>query len=276
MPAATQILSSSRNPLIQDVRRAAGRGILTGQGYAVAEGAHLFEEALASGVEMGAVLISEEVERDWPSQVPVYVLPRALFREVATTESPQGIITLVRPRVFEVEQVFQGNAILLDGIQDPGNAGAIVRASEAFGGSGVVFLKSTVSPFNPKCLRASAGSLFRLPFINHPDADAVCHAIAQQNVALYAAMPNARLSIEEVDWSKPSAILIGSEGRGVSAEWSEAATHIRVPTTGVESLNAAIAAAVILYEASKHLTIVPTPSPSRATRQRPWRSPART
>ena len=223
---------------------------------------HLLEEALKSGVEIGALLVSEEVEREWASEAPVYVLPRALFRAIATTETPQGIITLVRPRAFEIEHVLAGHAILLDGIQDPGNAGAIVRAAEAFGGSGVVFLKSTVSPFNPKCLRASAGSLFRLPFVNHPDQDSVRRTITACGTALYAAMPNASLSIEDVDWSQPSAILIGSEGRGVSGDWSSIATSIRIPTTGVESLNATVAAAVILYEARKRQTNGPNPAPS--------------
>lgn len=244
------MLTSSRNPLLKDIRRAAGRGILTEDGYAVAEGLHLFEEAISSRAEIGAVLISEEAaERDWPTHV--YALPNALFREIATTETTQGVIALVRPRVFTLADVFTGTTVLLDGIQDPGNAGAIVRATEAFGGAGVVFLKTTVSPFNPKCLRASAGSLFRLPFVNHPDPLDVKRAIVSREVALYSAMPHATDSIDQVDWSKPSAIVIGSEGRGVSTEWSAQATHVRIPTTGVESLNAAVAAAVILYEARR-------------------------
>ena len=190
------------------------------------------------------------VERDWPAGVAVYALPKALFREVATTETPQGIVTLVRMRTFELQNVLgAGPAILLDGIQDPGNAGAIVRAAEAFGGAGVVFLKSTVSPYNPKCLRASAGSLFRLPFVNHPVGEDVVRAL--EGVALYAAMPGARVSIGEVDWKKPSAVVIGSEGRGVSMEWVGRSTGVRIPTVGVESLNAAVAAAVILYEARR-------------------------
>lgn len=239
------MLSSPRNPLLKDVRRAAERGILTSDGYAVAEGLHLFEEALKSGLEIGAVLVSEDAAPVAASVV--YTLPKALFREIATTESTQGVITLVRPRQFALGDLCNGTIMLLDGIQDPGNAGAIVRATEAFGGAGVVFLKSTVSPFNPKCLRAAAGSLFRLPFVNHPSTEDLVRAL--EGVALYAAMPGARLSIGEVDWSRPSAVVIGSEGRGVSAEWSARATGVRIPTVGVESLNAAVAAAVILYEA---------------------------
>ena len=257
MKVTTQVLSSTHNPLIKDVRRAASRGVRTEQGYAVCEGSHLFDEAVASGADIGAVLISEEEEqtgeRDWPAGAAVYQLPRTLFREIATTESPQGIVTLVRLREAGVDSILTSREplLLLDGIQDPGNAGAIVRAAEAFGGGGVMFLKSTVSPYNPKCLRAAAGSLFRIPFVNHPDGEAVREAIAARPVELYAAMPNAKVSIESVDWTKPSAIVIGSEGRGVSAEWSAVATPIGIPTTGVESLNAAVAAAVILYEARR-------------------------
>ncbi len=250
MPVEIQILSSSKNPLIKDVRRAADRGVLTEEGLAVCEGAHLYDEAVSSGVEIGGVLVSEEAagDRDWAEGTPVFMLPRTLFREVATTDSPQGIITLVRPRAFALEQILRGTAVLLDGIQDPGNAGAIVRAAEAFGASGVVFLKSTVSAFNPKCLRAAAGSLFRLPFVTRPDNELVRAGIER----LFAAMPGASVAIDEVDWGAgPAAIVIGSEGRGVSSEWAAEAKGVRIPTIGVESLNAAVAAAVILYEARK-------------------------
>ncbi|HEY3742894.1 MAG TPA: RNA methyltransferase [Bryobacteraceae bacterium] len=257
MKAAVQILSSSSNALLKDVRRAASRGVLTNDGYAVAEGRHLFDEAKASNIEVGAVLISEELEEelDSPTNATVYRLSRSLFREVATTESPQGIITLVRLRDSGVDFVLDRRkpVLLLDGLQDPGNAGAIVRAAEAFGAGGVVFLKNTVSPYNPKCLRAAAGSLFRVPFTNHPAPEDVREAIALHGVDLYAAMPEAKVAIDAVEWSKSAAvaIVIGGEGGGVSSAWAAEATHVRIPTTGVESLNAAVAAAVILYEARK-------------------------
>ena len=242
-------ITSSHNSLIKDVRRAADRGTLTEEGFAVAEGMHLFTEALASSVEIGALLVSEEIlDRDWPPHLNLYALPKALFRDVASTEAPQGIVTLVRPPTFSLDQILQGRAILLDGIQDPGNAGAIVRATEAFGGSGVVFLKNTVSPFNPKCLRASAGSLFRLPFLHHPDS----RELQMKLTHLYAAMPHAEHTIDTVQWPARAAIVIGSEGRGVSADWASLATHVQIPTTGVESLNAAVAASVILYEARRY------------------------
>jgi RNA methyltransferase, TrmH family len=245
MVPAFQQLTSARNPLLKDVRRAADRGALTEGGYCVAEGLHLLEEAQRSNCEIGAVLVSEDaMDKLGGLDVPVYHMPPALFREIATTESTQGVIALVRPPASQLG--LDGPIVLLDGIQDPGNAGAIVRSAEAFAAAGVVFLKTTVSPYNPKCLRASAGSLFRLPFITGLNDDAVRSAL--NGAPMFAAVPKSRLSIQDVDWPARAAILIGSEGRGVSASWSANATPIRIPTAAVESLNAAVAAAVILYE----------------------------
>src|SRR6202035_4126314 len=89
------------------------------------------------------------------------------FRDLSSTETPQGVIALVRPPAWTLDQILSGCAlvVVLDGVQDPGNAGAILRAAEAFGATGAVFLKGTVNPYNPKCLRGSAGSVFRLPLV---------------------------------------------------------------------------------------------------------------
>src|SRR5207247_1254225 len=97
----------------------------------------------------------------------------AVIRKLADTESSQGVMTLAAPPAWKLEQIFCGQSLIavLDGLQDPGNAGAIVRAAEAFGATGVLFTKGTVSPFNPKTLRASAGSLFRVPFVYGLEAE---------------------------------------------------------------------------------------------------------
>ncbi len=140
---------------------------------------------------------------------------------------------------------------MLDGVQDPGNAGAVVRAAEAFGATGVAFLKGSVNPYNPKSLRASAGSIFRLPLVAALEESALLAALEQKQVTLYAAVPHDGRLLSEADLTGPSAILIGSEGRGVSPRLQHEASGIRIPTTGVESLNAAVAAGVMLYEASR-------------------------
>ena len=116
-------------------------------------------------------------------------------QSLAATETSQGVIALVQPPAWKLEQICsraQPLVVVLDGLQDPGNAGTIVRAAEAFGATGVVFLKGTVSPHNPKTLRASAGSLFRVPFVHGVDAARRVAALQQNGVDVYAAVPAVR------------------------------------------------------------------------------------
>ena len=132
--------------------------------------------------------------------------------------------------------------VILDGVQDPGNAGTILRSAEAFGATGVVFRRGSVSPRNPKLLRASAGSSFRLPTVaGDPEVP----------FALYAAHPHTGTAAADIDWSGPCALAVGSEAHGVSAELLRRATPVRIPTGHVESLNAAVAASILLYEAAQ-------------------------
>ncbi len=183
------------------------------------------------------------------------VIADSLFQTLASTETSQGVIALVRPPEWTLQQLFRGRSlvVVLDGLQDPGNAGSIVRAAEAFGASGVMFLKGTVSPWNPKTLRASAGSLFRVPLVAAIEPSLALAALRQNNVDLYAAMPftGAELMASAVDFGRKCAIVIGSEGRGVSRELHGAASDVAIPTIAVESLNAAAAAAILLYEARR-------------------------
>ena len=238
---------SDKNPLVKQIRRAVSKGTLTEDGYAVAEGAHLLEEALAAKCEVGAVIVAESVHLHYPD---ARIVSDKTFRELTSTETPQGVMALVRPAVATLAQMTQGTAlvVVLDGVQDPGNAGAIVRAAEAFGATGVVFLNGTVNPYNPKCLRGSAGSAFRVPLVAGVGAEEI---LGLTGLAWYAAMPRARRLLSDVDLSQRCGIIIGSEGRGVSAALAERATGLRIPTAGVESLNAAVAAGILLYEARR-------------------------
>jgi TrmH family RNA methyltransferase len=144
---------------------------------------------------------------------------------------------------------------VLDGLQDPGNAGTIVRAAEAFGATGILFLKGTASPHNPKTLRASAGSLFRLPFLYGVAPATAIGTLRQNGVKLVAAMPSVSTtpadSLAATDLTGRCALIIGSEAHGVSEVWRSAAAPVSIPTVGVESLNAAVAAGVLLYEARR-------------------------
>jgi TrmH family RNA methyltransferase len=261
--ARTEVLTSPANPLLKEIRRAIVRGAQTRDGYCVAETFHLLEEALGSGCAIGTVLAAESAEAAVEARVRerpgtrLAVLPDALFQSLSATEASQGVMTLVRPPVWELEQLFAGRPLVavLDGVQDPGNAGAIVRACEAFGATGAMFLKGAASPYNPKAVRASAGSVFRVPIITGLEAEAARAALKRHGVEVYAAAPSAGMELKDARLTRGCALVIGNEGRGVSAELRAGAAGLRIPTSGVESLNAAMAAGILLYEARRQRTL---------------------
>ncbi|MBN8728938.1 MAG: RNA methyltransferase [Acidobacteria bacterium] len=252
-------ITSAKNPLLREVRRALTRGELTADGCCIVETFHLLEEAIRSNRPIRAVLAAESVGTAVATHVKglrhtqVQVVPDELFQAVVSTESAQGVIALVEPPSWTVDELFRGTSfvLILDGVQDPGNAGTMVRTAEAFGATGAMFLKGSVSPFNAKTLRASAGSLFRLPFLHTVDADVARAALQQRRVDVYAADPHGEKSLQQVDLTRRCALLVGSEAHGVSAKMRGCALDVRIPTAGVESLNAAVAASVILYEAAR-------------------------
>jgi len=251
--------------MLKEVRKAILRGAATTDGFAVAESFHLLEEALRSDCEISAVFAAESVKSAVQRHVGglknirVVVLPDDLFRGISATESSQGVMALVRPPSWTLDQLFRGRSlvIILDGLQDPGNAGTIVRASEAFGATGVVFLKGAVNPYNPKCLRASAGSIFRVPLVASIDERLLLAAVEQRKLEMFALAPRGPLELGECNLTGKCAIIVGSEGRGVSDRLCAKAIDVRIPTVGVESLNAALAAGIALYVARKQRMIAP-------------------
>ncbi|HUS05160.1 MAG TPA: RNA methyltransferase, partial [Bryobacteraceae bacterium] len=157
----------------------------------------------------------------------------------------------VEPRAATVAEMLASPPliVIVDGIQEPGNAGSILRTAEAFGATGVVFLKGSASPYNPKAVRASAGSVFRVAHLTGATAEAAAGWLAE--LPVYAAMPGGELMMSAADLKRGCAVVIGSEGQGVGTMMQSIARGIRIPTRGVESLNASVAAAIILYEAQR-------------------------
>ncbi len=179
------------------------------------------------------------------------------------TESPQGVAALVRPKDFSLDDLIErlrvGPIIALAGMQDPGNLGTILRSAEAFGSAGVILGEGTVSPFNPKGIRASAGSIFRLPVIhNHGKSKAanLDEAIAKlrsQKVRLLATSSHKGTPLDQADLKSPAAIFFGNEGAGLPRDlMAQMDESIAIPhSSQVESLNAGVAASIVLYEAAR-------------------------
>ncbi len=253
-------ITSRQNSLVKDLRRAFHDAELV-DGHAAIEGVRVIEEAIRSGLRFKAVFFSDAAESRTEKLLPqisghaeVIGLPDEVFSSAVATESPQGVAALVRWPEFSLDDVSQKPEPLFIGtmgIQDPGNLGTIIRSAEAFGADAVLLGEKTVSEFNPKVIRASAGSSFRLPTLHVSVAQA--NDLKKRGLRIVATSSHKGEPIDKADLTGSLAILVGSEGAGVPREYMNTAdSFIRVPhSEGVESLNAAIAASVVLYEAQR-------------------------
>ena len=252
------VVTSRANARVKQLRAAfAGQARLSG-GMVAIEGDHLLGEAIRSGIVLKTIFVSErrELPRFVPRTIEVVWLSEDVFTSVVETQSPQGIAALLVPPVDSFEEVLQGTPLILvaAGLQDPGNLGTLVRSAEAFGATGVVTTPGTVSAWNQKALRASAGSLFRVPVVSVTVEELA--GLKARGVKLMAAVAeDSRDSVEvqDVEFAVATAILIGNEGAGLSEELLEMAdVRVTIPCPGkVESLNAAVAGSLLLYEASR-------------------------
>jgi TrmH family RNA methyltransferase len=254
------VVSSRANARVKQLRAAfQGHARLSG-GMVAIEGDHLLEEALRSGMVLKTVFVSErrEVPRIVPRGVEVLRLTDEVFASAVETQSPQGVAALLVPPVSMLEDVLRGSSaaliLIAAGLQDPGNLGTLVRSAEAFGAAGVLTTPGTVSAWNQKALRASVGSVFRLPVVA-VDASEI-EGLKQRGVRLIAAVGADDFGVveaREMDFTLACALMIGNEGAGLAAEWMEMCdARVTIPCPGkVESLNAAVAGSLLLYEASR-------------------------
>lgn len=260
-PPPIQAIQSRHNEQVKKLRRALVRGERTPEGLLAVDTFHLLEEALDSGLEVPQVFFTAETEAElrgllmqYGAEPQMFLLSRKVFESVSPAPAAQEVAALVRPRSWALEDLFApapALLVVLAGVQDPGNAGTILRTAEAFGATGALLLHGTVHPENPKLLRASAGSAFRLPHRHGMKYGAALEALRRHGTHLYAAVPHVRRTLDDVDLSGPLALAIGSEGAGVPEAILAAAEHVSIPhTRKVESLNAAIAAGIFLYRAA--------------------------
>jgi RNA methyltransferase, TrmH family len=260
-------IEGRHNALVKQLRQAFARSERTEDGDCAVEGMRIVEEAIRSGLRFRAVFFRESAlnlaERLLPqigAQVDTLLLPDSLFDGAVPSESPQGVAALVRLKEFTIEDVLErlhvGPIMVLAGLQDPGNLGTILRSAEAFGSAGVVTGEGTVSPINSKVIRASAGSVFRLPWVVAKSAgglEEVCSRLKKDGLRTIATSSHKGTSLDRANLTGAMAIFVGSEGsgvpRGLMAKMDET---IAIPhTPQVESLNAGVAGSIILYEAAR-------------------------
>lgn len=253
-------ISSRQNPIVRRFRDAASApadGLLL-------DGAHLVAEALAAQVALELVAVREEPDSEETALATlaagrgarvVGVTP-AVLSAISPVRQPSGIVALGLRRPATLEDALARPpqlVLLLAGVQDPGNVGAIIRAAAGCGATGVIASEATADPFGWKALRGSMGSVFRMPVAARQPLDGAIAAARARGLHVYAAVPRGGTPLPCCDLRRPCAILLGGEGPGVGGGLLAAAdAPLTIPMRGgVESLNVAIAAALVAYEAQR-------------------------
>jgi TrmH family RNA methyltransferase len=263
LPDRLRPVASRHNHRLKELRLAFRRAELTAQGECAIEGVKLLEEALRSGQHLDSVFFSESgrplAEKLLPrinARTETLVLPNALFNSIVPSDAPQGVAALLKLRAFSSSQLLDhaadGPFVVAASLQDPGNLGTILRSAEAFGAAGIFLTEGTVSPYNWKVLRGSAGSIFRLPFVRLSSAELI-PLLRTHGVRLLATSSHQGTPLPQISWTLPLAIFIGNEGAGLPRElMREMDETVAIPQARqVESLNAGVAASIVLYEAAR-------------------------
>lgn len=250
----------------------------------IAEGIKMFEEALPEKIK--ELYIEEKLFANMEEQSDsmwrqlkrkteecmhagaiVETVTEEVFRKMADTKTPQGILCVMERFSYDSKSIIEEAVIrkkkghrplflLLEDIQDPGNLGTMIRTAEGAGVDGIFMTKGTVDVYNPKTIRSTMGSLYRVPFAYEEDLKEIIALLRENEITTYAAHLKGEKFFHEIDYSAGSAFLIGNEGSGLKEETAKLADcYLKIPMKGkLESLNAAVAAALLLYQSSLSLT----------------------
>jgi TrmH family RNA methyltransferase len=263
------MLTSLQNPLIKDLRKLQKAKYRHQTDRLLLEGTHAIEEAQRANYPLDTVCATEAWANRYPDladRLSQYAdrfewVNDVTLASIATTNNPDGIIATA-PRSGNLRPTFpvdhshgidRGIGLALDTLQDPGNLGTIIRSAVGAGASGLWLSQNCVELDNPKVLRASAGAWFRLPMAAEQDLSETIGAAKAAGVRVVATRMDAEKAYWDYDWRQPSLILLGSEGAGLSPELADLADEcVSIPIeSGVESLNVAIAASLLLFEARR-------------------------
>lgn len=261
------MITSTANQQVKNLVQIQKKGkIRREQDVFVVEGLKMYQEA--PGERLVKTYVSESFYKKqeksdiWRGE-PLEILADRVFEAAADTKTPQGILSLVRQSHFSLSEVMEGDKPLLmviENLQDPGNLGTILRTGEGAGVTGVILSNDTVDIYNPKTIRSTMGSVYRVPFCYAEDMSWVMDELKRRGIVSYAAHLKGISAYDGQDYRGGTAFLIGNEGNGLSEELAGLAdTYIRIPMCGkVESLNAAVASAVLLYEAQRQRRVTVT------------------
>jgi len=260
-------LLSKSNPRVKLIRRLNRRRTREQEGKFLVEGIRLLEEALRENWPLRQVIYTAELtanprgagllEALAQQGVPAEPVDEELFAELAETETPQGIIAVAamagRP-ISDLQLILNGEPdllVLVDGVRDPGNLGTIIRCADAYGAGGVLLLKGTVDPYNPKTIRATMGAIFRVPLLSVENSEHLAEAWKAGGWKLVAGDPAADKLIHHCDLTGRVILAVGGEADGFSGNLGSFLDEtVRIPMPGrAESLNAGVAAGIMLYEA---------------------------
>ncbi|MBO5371247.1 MAG: RNA methyltransferase [Lachnospiraceae bacterium] len=254
------MITSTANPQVKNLillnKKAKAR---REQGVFIAEGRKMFEEAPKEWIQKVYVSESYFTKEEKNIGLPeseFEILSDSVFKAVCDTQTPQGILTVVSMPKWDEQQVLaqkNGSYLLLESIQDPGNLGTMLRTGEGAGITAVIVNKTTVDLYNPKTIRSTMGSIYRVPFIVAEDFTSFICRMKEQGIKIYAAHLKGKQMYDAWDYRNASGFLIGNEGNGLSDEVADLADdYIKIPMEGnVESLNAAIAATILMYEVNR-------------------------
>ncbi|QGU94967.1 RNA methyltransferase [Clostridium bovifaecis] len=252
------IIESKDNSLIKDIKKLNKKKYRVEYGQFLVEGFRFVEEALKSTFKIPYIFISETslekfrsfgMERLINCDTKVNCVKESLLKELCNTENPQGILAVVNNKRVEIESK-EGFYVLADRVQDPGNMGTIIRSAHAAGALGVIITKGTVDVYNDKTLRSTMGSIFNIPVIEDENFQ-VIKSLKESGFKLLVSSLDAENNFYDVDLTSKVIISIGNEGNGISEELYELNDEkVKIPMPGgAESLNAAVAASVMMYEA---------------------------
>ena len=255
-----EIITSAKNPLIKHVKSLHNKKYRDLYKQYVVEGVKMVEEAIKEKMLLSAILVSQEFNNDNPviddliysGKVKVCQLPPQIYKTITDMKNPEGIMAVVHKKEDDFQDIFKKDScfiLILDRVQDPGNLGTMIRTLDAAGGDGIIMIKGTVDPYNPKALRASMGSIFRIPVLEADDPVGLFKLLKSKNIEIIASHLNGS-SMYNLPIPQKVALVIGNESQGISPEIAKAASFlVKIPMKGgAESLNASVAAGILIYE----------------------------